>query len=411
MIDAEELPNGWKVTRLSDPSVALLNPKKSEVKDVADATEVTFVPMSAVDDGSGTIARPDSRKLGAVRKGYTYFAEGDVIFAKITPCMENGKCAIARGLCNKIGFGSTEFHVVRAREKSLPEWLHLILRSQQVRHDAENAMHGAAGQQRVPVDFLEQLEIPVPPLAEQRRLVARIEALTSRLEQARQARQAALAEAETLRQALWDGIFAEVPEDRWQPIGTHAKIQGGYAFKSEWFTTSGIRLLRNQNVYHGTLDWSDAVHIPPARRGEFPAYEMNVGDVVISMDRPLISTGLKAARIRAEDLPCLLLQRVGRFQFKPGLLPDYLFHFLSSQAFMIHISGDGRSSAVPHISAKQIEGIKIPLPKPASQRRIVSRLDALSAKQTELRRLQTETEAELTAFTPALLARAFRGEL
>lgn len=185
MIDADELPSGWKVARLSDPTIAVLNPKKSEIRGVSDDTFVTFVPMSAVDDGSGTIARPDSRKLGAVRKGYTYFAEDDVIFAKITLCMENGKCAIARGLRNKIGFGSTEFHVIRAGEKTLPEWLHLILCSQQVRHDAENAMHGAAGQQRVPVDFLEQLEIPVPPLAEQRRLVARIEALTSRLEQAR----------------------------------------------------------------------------------------------------------------------------------------------------------------------------------------------------------------------------------
>ena len=411
MTDADELPKGWKVSRLSDPSVALLNPKKSEVRDIADATEVTFVPMSAVDDDNGTITQPETRTLAAVRKGYTYFAEDDVIFAKITPCMENGKCAIARGLRNKVGFGSTEFHVVRASEKSLPEWLHLILRSQQVRHDAENAMHGAAGQQRVPVDFLEQLEIPVPPLAEQRRLVARIETLTGRLEQARQDRQTTLAVVEMLRQALWDGIFAEIPKELWRPIGEHAKIQGGYAFKSGWFTTSGIRLLRNQNVYHGTLEWSDTVYLPPERRHEFPAYEMNVGDVVISMDRPLISTGLKAARIRAEDLPCLLLQRVGRFQFKPGLLPDYLFHFLSSQAFMMHISGDGRSSAVPHISAKQIEAIRIPTPSSKEQQRVVERLDALSAKQTELHRLQKETEAELAAFTLALLAKAFRGEL
>lgn len=411
MSNADELPSGWKVARLSDPNIALLNPKKSEVKKIADTAEVAFVPMAAVDDDSGTIARLDSRKLSAVRKGYTYFAEGDIIFAKITPCMENGKCAIARGLRNGIGFGSTEFHVVRAGKMALPEWLHLILRSQQVRHDAENAMHGAAGQQRVPVDFLEQLEIPVPPMAEQRRLVGRIEALTSRIQQASQARQEALNEAETLRQSLWDGIFAEVPEDLWQPIGTHAKIQGGYAFKSAWFTTSGIRLCRNQNVYHGNLDWIDTVHITPERRGEYSAYEMNVGDVVIAMDRPLISTGLKAARVRAEDLPCLLLQRVGRFQFKPGLLPDYLFHFLSSQAFMMHISGDGRSSAVPHISPKQIEGIRIPLLRLTEQRRIVARLDTLAEKHAELRKLQAETESELAAFTPALLAKAFRGEL
>ena len=411
MISTVALPKSWKVAFLADPGIAVLNPKKSEVKNVSDETDVTFVPMSAVDDLSGKIEGAESRKLGMVRKGYTFFTEGDVIFAKITPCMENGKCAVAHGLLNGIGFGSTEFHVVRAGPASQPEWLHLILRSQQVRNRAESAMHGAAGQQRVPIGFLEQLQIPIPPLSEQRRLVARIKGLTNRLEEALQARKAAVADAARLRQSLWDGMFAKVSEDLWQPIGTHAKIQGGYAFKSEWFSDSGIRLVRNQNVYHGTLDWSDAVYIPPTRRSEFSNYEMNVGDVVISMDRPLISTGLKAARIRAEDLPCLLLQRVGRFQFKPGLLPDYLFHFLSSQAFMMHIEGDGRSSAVPHISPKQIEGIRIPLPEPAKQRHIVARLDALAAKHAELRRLQNETDAELAAFTPALLAKAFRGEL
>lgn len=340
------------------------------------------------------------------------FAEkGDVIFVNTNSTELVGKSVVFPGWSEPCAFSN---HLTKLRpnpEKLHPVWLHLCFRKLWLDgYFAANCVE-FIGQSTFNKEQLRELEIPVPPLAEQRRLVARIEALTSRLEQARQARQAALAEAETLRQSLWDRIFAEVPEDRWQPIGKHAKIQGGYAFKSEWFTTSGIRLLRNQNVYHGTLDWSDAVHIPPARRGEFPAYEMNVGDVVISMDRPLISTGLKAARIRAEDLPCLLLQRVGRFQFKSGLLPDYLFHFLSSQAFMMHISGDGRSSAVPHISAKQIEAIKIPLPSPASQRRIVERLDALAAKHAELRRLQTETEADLAAFTPALLAKAFKGEL
>ncbi len=281
------------------------------------------------------------------------------------------------------------------------------------RSDELRSMVGTAGNSagKLETDDWAAMEIPIPPPEEQKRLIKRIEALTSRLEQARQARELAIEEAVKLRQAMWDRVFAEMPEDRWQPIGTHAKIQSGYAFKSGWFTTSGIRLLRNQNVYHGTLEWSDTVHLPPSRRGEFPDFELSAGDVVISMDRPLISTGLKAARIRAEDLPCLLLQRVGRFLFKPGLLPDYLFHFLTSQAFMVHIAGDGRSSAVPHISAKQIEAIRIPLPKPAEQRRIVAHLDALAVKHAELRRLQTETEAELAAFTPALLAKAFRGEL
>ena len=153
------------------------------------------------------------------------------------------------------------------------------------------------------------------------------------------------------------------------------------------------------------------MHLQPDRRSEFAGFELCEGDVVISMDRPLIKTGLKAARVSNAALPCLLLQRVGRFLYDGELARDYLLHFLFSQSFIPHISGDGRSCAVPHISAKQIEAIAMPLPKREEQGRIVEHLDAVQAKLDELQRLQREVEAELTAFTPALLAKAFKGEL
>jgi type I restriction enzyme S subunit len=238
-----------------------------------------------------------------------------------------------------------------------------------------------------------------------------VEALTRRLDQVRQARQTALAEAATVGHAVWDRAFADIPPEKWQPIGAHAKVQGGYAFKSEWFVADGIRLLRNQNVYHGDLDWTDTVYLPPSRRGEFKSFELVEGDIVITMDRPLIKSGLKAARVSKKDLPCLLLQRVGRFLCDDQLDKDYLLHFLFSQSFIPHISGDGRSCAVPHISPKQVEAIPIPLPLRREQRAIVARLDALRGKLDELQRLQREVAAELASFTPALLAKAFRGEL
>ena len=90
------------------------------------------------------------------------------------------------------------------------------------------------------------------------------------------------------------------------------RFQNGYAFKSEWFQDEGVRLLRNQNVSHGELRWDDVKHISSDMATEFQRFELEKGDIVLSLDRPLISTGLKLARVRANDLPCLLLQRVAR---------------------------------------------------------------------------------------------------
>lgn len=137
---------------------------------------VSFIPMEAVDDKDGRIAKNDSKTLREVRTGYTRFQEGDVIWAKITPCMQNGKSAIARNLTNGIGFGSTEFHVIRSRDTSLltNEFIHLLLRLREIRMAATRYFVGSAGQQRVPKEFLEDLYIPIPPLCIQEELVSRV---------------------------------------------------------------------------------------------------------------------------------------------------------------------------------------------------------------------------------------------
>jgi hypothetical protein len=130
----------------------------------------SFVPMEVVDEASAEIIRLPTRPYKEVAKGYTSFAENDVLLAKITPCMENGKCAIARGLRNGIGFGSTEFHIVRGTPQILPEWIYYYWRLPSTRELAERNMTGTAGQKRVLFNFLESLPIPVPPINKQRDL-------------------------------------------------------------------------------------------------------------------------------------------------------------------------------------------------------------------------------------------------
>jgi type I restriction enzyme S subunit len=164
-----------------------------------------------------------------------------------------------------------------------------------------------------------------------------------------------------------------------EPLRTYASLQNGYAFKSEWFVHSGVRLLRNTNVSHGVVRWDNRACLSEDHAAQFDRFRLAEGDIVLSLDRPFIVTGTKVARVRAEDLPCLLLQRVGRFQPKQGLLmPDYLFLWLHSPHFTDQID-PGRSNGVPHISSKQVESAEIFVPPLAEQRRMIAKIDELMA--------------------------------
>lgn len=180
-----ELPDGWEWSTLGESCV--VNTRDPALKSLTTDTTVSFVPMAAVDAEQGKIANPVNRPFSEVRKGFTPFSDGDVIFAKITPSMENGKAAIARGLTNGYGFGSTEFHVMRPKESVIAEWIFHFIRQQSFRDEAKASFTGTAGQMRVPERFILDADIPLPPLPEQQRIVAKIERL---FEQSRTAREA-----------------------------------------------------------------------------------------------------------------------------------------------------------------------------------------------------------------------------
>ncbi len=156
-------PKGWPVKRLGDPEVATVNPRIAGNSMPADK-EFSFVPMADVDEVWGRIVGKQARPYSAVMRGFTSFQDNDVLFAKITPCMQNGKAAIARKLIGGYGFGSTEFHILRAGPEATPEWLYALVRMTWFRRQAEASFTGTAGQQRVPADFLKRYEVPCPPL-------------------------------------------------------------------------------------------------------------------------------------------------------------------------------------------------------------------------------------------------------
>ena len=202
----EALPAGWQWTKLGD--VCKVNPRRPTGFDWDPHTKTTFVPMPSVDGQTGAITQPQERNYAEVSRGYTYFEEGDVLFAKITPCMQNGKHAIASGLGNGFGFGSTEFHVLRPSGAVLSEWVHKFLRQPSVLAEAVHHFRGSVGQQRVPKEFLTYLPIPLPPLTEQKRIAALLKEQMAYVETVRMSAREQLDAINALPAALLRRAFA-----------------------------------------------------------------------------------------------------------------------------------------------------------------------------------------------------------
>ena len=182
-VDLEVLAGGGKPLYIKD--ICLVNPPKSEVSELSLDTIVSFLEMSSISN-NGFIDTRQDRTLKEVMKGsYTYFRDGDIIIAKITPCMENGKCALVSGLTNGIGFGSSEFHVFRNHSAAVKqEYLFYYLNRESIRKQAEQRMTGASGHRRVPIDFYRELPIPVPSLQEQERIIQEIEGYEAEIRKA-----------------------------------------------------------------------------------------------------------------------------------------------------------------------------------------------------------------------------------
>ncbi len=192
---------GWGLRKLGD--CCELNPKKVKDTRLITGLEVSFVPMTAVSE-DGAIDLSDTKLYEEVKTGFTYFAENDVLMAKITPCMENGKGAVAVGLTNGIGFGSTEFHVLRPiNGLSNPYWIHTLTSIKAFRKDAAANMTGSAGQRRVPATFLNNYKVSLPPIELQNQFAD----FVAQLDKSKFAVQKALDEAQLLFDSLMQQYF------------------------------------------------------------------------------------------------------------------------------------------------------------------------------------------------------------
>lgn len=210
---------GWRQEIIS--AVCEVNPPKPVTDD---ESEITFLPMSSVEEETGKYCSAGTKRYEQVKSGYTGFLKGDVLFAKITPCMENGKIALIDKLPNQIGFGSTEFHVVRPSEGINGKWLFYFLVQRRLRSSARMQMTGSAGQLRVPKSFLQNLRISFPSLPEQRAIVSAIESRFTVCDKFSRNIGEALEKSQAMRQSILKKAFdgellseTELRECRKQP--------------------------------------------------------------------------------------------------------------------------------------------------------------------------------------------------
>jgi len=174
-----EIPAHWEVKRLRFVSES--NPVPSEVRGLPGDTEVSFVPMEAVGE-SGGLSLETTKQLADVKAGYTYFRDGDIVVAKITPCFENGKGALAAGLTSGIAFGTTELHVLRTNEGVDRRFMFYVTLSDAFRRLGEADMYGAGGQKRVSESFVRNFSPGLPSFPEQHAIAAFLDRETARID-------------------------------------------------------------------------------------------------------------------------------------------------------------------------------------------------------------------------------------
>ena len=342
--------------------VCEINPKAPNLND---DLEVSFVPMPKVGE-NGEFDPSEIRVVKDVKKGFTYFSEGDVLFAKITPCMENGKGAVAKNLKNDTGYGSTEFHVLRPNEgKVLNEWIYYLTCWPTFRKEAEKNMTGSAGQKRVPKAFLENYQISIPALEVQSAQVAALRQINQLI----QGRKQQLEKLDELVKARFVEMFDDPIANTlgWHQaplreltskIGSGATPKGG----KESYQAEGITLIRSMNVHDGRFEYKDLAHITDEQAAQLDNVTVEENDVFINI------TGASVARsciVPKGVLPARVNQHVAIIRcIRNQLNPVFVNSMFLNDRFKGQLLDIGESGGATRqaITKQQLEALTVIVP-------------------------------------------------
>lgn len=432
-----ELPDTWEVKRAR--FTALVNPSSNHARTLGPEDEVSFVPMDALGELGG-LSLEQSRAISEIGNGYTEFENGDIVVAKITPCFENGKGALAEGLKNGVAYGTTELHVFRPHANLNSRFLFYLSISHPFRKLGEAEMYGAGGQKRIPPEYCKDFPIPLPP-QEQITIVdfldretAKIDALVAKrqnlINRLKEKRNALISEAVTrglppeaakvaglnphpkLRSSGIEGL-GEIPEV-WKTLklGYVARLHGGYAFRSESFESEGIPIVQMNNLKRGRLETFDANRIDESEC--MKEFALNEGDLLFGMSGSVGETGSLGnfAVVHKSDLPAQLNQRVGRFKPKKASVETrFLSYMIQTPFFQDQILLRVTGTAQFNVSSDQVEACQAPIPPLMEQTAIADYLDRQTTNNDAMIGRIEAAITKLGEYRTALITAAVTGKI
>lgn len=384
--------------------IAKINPRIPKEIAAQSSRTVNFVPMSELSE-KGYVSQNGTRRMAEVIKGYTYFENGDVLVAKITPCMENGKAAFVEGLEHGIAFGSTEFHVLRPNQDVDGKYLFYMIWNPAFRHMAEQKMTGSAGQKRVPKTFLERFEIPLPALDEQKRIAA----ILDKADAIRRKRQQQLNELQTFIEATYFKMFGHPDLNAYgwdvMPFSEVCDSRLGKMLDAKQQTGTDPRFyLRNLNVQWCRLDLTEMVKMD-FDSGDRKEFRLQYGDVLVCEG----GAGVGQTAIWRDELPeCYFQKSLHRVRPRSGrAVPEYIQYLMWSLMQGSSLLNSISTATIPHLTGVRLKSVKIPVPPIDVQ----EKFQAIVLKHEETRsRLETTTDIDEELFS-SLVQRAFKGEL
>lgn len=363
--------------RIAD--VCAVNPSKNKVMTRNADTRVSFVPMADLNENRISFQASDEKALSEVGASYTYFEDNDVLLAKVTPCFENGKAGIARDLVNGIGFGSSEFYVLRPSAQVLPEWIYFCVMHPLFRESAVAQMTGTGGLQRVPRDYVENFQIPLPPLEVQKEIVEEIEGYQKVINGAR---------------AVLDHYRPHIPiHPDWPMVELDEITKPEYGFTEKAAETGDARFVRITDIAaDGTLRREDAKFV--TLTNEARESLLTKGDILVAR------TGATYGKtmIFEEDYPAVFASFLIRLRFPKGRVhPRYYWVFAQSDLYWNQANALMTGGGQPQFNGNALVQVKIPLPPLATQQAIVAEIEAEQALVAANRELITRFEQKIQA--------------